>query len=99
MQLLRVIMSLPLSGAIAVWTPVGISIVGMGQAKEAMCSTSGLVALGTSVSSVGNAAPRRWLWHKHSRPLSLERNLLPSTAPTFLLGGMPLYGQVPWAGI
>lgn len=30
MQLLRVIMSLPPSGAIAVWTPVGISTVGMG---------------------------------------------------------------------
>ena len=30
MQLLMVIMSLPQAGAIAVWTPVGISTVAMG---------------------------------------------------------------------
>lgn len=43
--------------------------------------------------------PQTFALAQPPRPWSLQRNLLPSTTPTFLLGVMPLYGQVLWAGV
>lgn len=88
--------SAPLSSHITVATHVGTATVGRGRAEEAGCCTPLSVAPGDLCLpvSAGLHSPR------HQPGSGLERNLLPSTTPTFLLRGMPLYGQVqvPWAG-